>query len=178
MTKLGLVLALLVLAFEVQAGSLEDGLVHRVVIPAEDVEMVFDVIQKSRDGVRYRESRLSCLGSCDDFEPYSEETLDNILSVQFDSDNRSLVFVTWVTGSAYRVQAFSVSGRGFKRQIEIGSRAAPVVANLSGKVSLVFVESEARDNEPCLRQIVWSGTAFSAPRPVCASASLYGEACQ
>lgn len=178
MRKILLLLGFLAFLPCVEADSGRSGLIYRVLLPLEEVELTFDVVQNSRDGVGFREASLSCVGTCDGFIPYAEETLDNILSVEFDSDERNLMFVTWVTGSAYRVQAFSVSGRGFEARLDTGSRAPPAVLSFSGQTILILLDSQGKSGDFCLRQMEWNGSAFIARTPAEATASKDYRVCQ
>jgi hypothetical protein len=131
---------------------------HRFTIPLTDSELLFDVAQSQRDGVNFRSVSVRCTGRCDDFVAYAGETLDHLLSVQFESDNRELMLVTWVTGSAYRAQVFSVSGRGLKQELEIGSRAPPLMVNLAGEVLVLSFDVPQAG---CLRAMKWNGKGFA-----------------
>lgn len=160
MSKILLILGLLAFLHPAQADSGVMSSNYRVAIPQEASQLVFEVTQEMRDRVRLRRASLSCEGDCDGFVPYSEETLDNILSVQFESDGRGLMFVTWVTGSAYRMQAFSVSRQGLVIRLEVGSRALPAVLNISGEVVLILLAPEDEKGESCLKGMQWNGSDF------------------
>lgn len=178
MIKIVLFLGLLALLPPVEAAPGKNALIYRVLIPLESVELVFDVVQDVRDGVGFRKTRLSCVGNCDSFTPISEETLDHILSVQFDSDDRNLMFVTWVTGSAYRIQAFSVSSRGFEAQLDLGSKALPAVSNFSGQLVLTVLEPEGKSGDSCLRAMQWNGSAFVLQDSAGLCAPIRYQACR
>lgn len=150
-----LLLPLLLIAC-VRAASSEP--IYRVTIPLTDSELLFDVAQSQRDGVTFRSISVRCTGRCDDFVAYDGETLDHVLSVQFESDNRELMLVTWVTGSAYRAQVFSVSSRGLKGELELGSRAPPLIVKLAGEVLVLTFDLPQAG---CLRAMKWNGGSFT-----------------
>ncbi len=132
--------------------------IFRATIPLADLVLLLAVAQSERDGVKFRSVSVRCKGRCDGFVAYASETLDHILSVQFESDNRELMLVTWVSGSAYRAQVFSVSSQGLKQQLQVGSRAPPLIVNMAGEV---FVLSFDVPKVGCLRAMKWNGTSFS-----------------
>lgn len=87
---------------------------------------------------------------------FRAETVDNLVSVFRLSDEESLIYSLWTTGSAYRVRVFSISQAKVLEVLDAGSKQAPMfVRDQSGQPIILLSEDGV-----IVRRYIWNGKGF------------------